>query len=92
MSLKTPYKRPCKRILSPYKRPWTLQEIQEEGDDACINQICEHGADDGDDEERLDCIAVFIAYSTHVSHRIRSSTKAETTDACAQHRSIIIAA
>ena len=70
----------------------SLQNIQEESDDSCIDQIGEHGADDGDDEERLDCIAVFIAYSTHVGHGVGSGTKAEATDACAQHRSIIIAA
>ena len=30
-----------------------LQKIKEEGDDSCIDQIGEHGANDGDDEERL---------------------------------------
>ena len=31
-----------------------LQKIKEEGDDSCIDQIGEHGTNDGDDEERLD--------------------------------------
>ena len=70
----------------------SLQDIQEEGDHSGIDQIGKHGADDGNDEEWLDGIAVFIAYSTHVGHRVRGGTKAEATDACAQDRSIIIAA
>ena len=69
----------------------SLQDIQEEGDDSCIDQIGEHGADDGDDEERLDGIAVFVAYSTHVGHGIWGGAKAEATDACTQDGSIVIA-
>ena len=40
-----------------------LQQTQEERDDAGIDQIGEHGADDGDDEERLHGVVVLIAYS-----------------------------
>ena len=53
-----------------------LQKIKEEGDDSCIDQISEHGTNDGDDEERLDGIAVFITYSTHVGHSIGGCTNA----------------
>ena len=66
-----------------------LQNIKEEGDYSRIYQISEHGADDGNDEEGLDGIAVFIAYCTHVGHRIGSSTKTETADACTQDGSIV---
>ena len=69
----------------------TLQQIQKYGDYSCIDQISEHGTDDWNDEEGLDGIAVFIADSTHVGHRIGSRTKAEATDACTQDGSIIIA-
>ena len=68
----------------------SLEDIQEEGDDACIGQVGEHGTDDGDDEEGLDGIAVFIAYRTHIGHRIGGSTKAEATDASTQHGSIVV--
>ena len=69
-----------------------LQKIQEDGDDACIDQVSEHGANDGNDEERLDGIAVFITYSTHVGHGIGGGTKAEATHTCTQDGSIIVAA
>ena len=69
----------------------TLQDIQEDGDDACINKVGEHGADDGNDEEGLDGIVVFIAYGTHVGHRIGGCTKAEAAYSCTQNSSIIIA-
>ena len=69
----------------------SLQKIQEEGYDSCIDQVSEHGANDGNDEEWLDGIAVFITDSTHVSHGIGRCTKAEATDACTQDGSIIIA-
>jgi len=68
-----------------------LQQIQEERDDAGIDQIGEHGSDDGDDEERLDGIAVFVAYSTHVGHRIGGSTKAETTHSSTKDGSVVVA-
>ena len=69
----------------------TLQQIQEGGDDGGIDQVGKHGADDGDNEERLDGVAVFIANSTHVSHRIGSGTKTEATKACAEDSGIIVA-
>ena len=56
-----------------------LQNIQEEGDYSCIYQIGEHRTNDGNDKERLDGIAVFIAYSTHVGHCIGGCAKSETT-------------
>ena len=62
----------------------SLQNIQEDGDDSCIDQISEHRTDDGNDEERLDGIAVFIAYGTHVGHRIGGCTQAEATYSCAR--------
>ena len=58
------------------------QYIQEEGDDSCIDQVGEHGSDDGNDEERLDGIAVFVTYGTHVGHCIGGCAKAETAHAC----------
>ena len=68
-----------------------LQNIQEEGDDSCIDQIGKHRTDDGDDEEGLDGIAVFIADSAHVGHRIGGCAKAEATHACTEDGSIVIA-
>ena len=68
-----------------------LQNIQEEGNYSCIDQVGEHGADDGNNEEGLDGITVLVAYSTHVGHRIGSRTKAEATDACTQDGSIVTA-
>ena len=68
-----------------------LQKIKEEGDDSCIDQIGEHGTDDGDDEERLDGIAILITYGTHVGHRIGGCTKAETTHSCTKDSGIVIA-
>ena len=62
-----------------------LQKIKEEGNHSCIDQIGEHGANNRNDEERLDGIAVFIADGTHVGHGIGSSTKAETAHAGTQH-------
>ena len=70
----------CTLFYSP--NIMTLQNIKKEGDYSCIDHIGEHGADDGNDEEWLDGIAVFIAYGTHVGHRIGCCTKAETTNAC----------
>ena len=67
------------------------QNIQEDGDDACIDQISEHSADDRNNEERFDRITIFIAYSTHVGHSIGGCTKAETTHSCTQNGSIVIA-
>ena len=60
---------------------FVLQNIQEQRNHACIDQVGKHRADDGNDEEGLDRIAVFIAHSTHVGHRVGSSAKTETTDA-----------
>ena len=57
----------------------SLKNIQEDGDDACIYQISEHGANDGNYEERLDGIVVFLTHSTHVGHSIGGRTKSETT-------------
>ncbi len=68
-----------------------LQKIQEEGYDSRIYEVCEHGANDGDDEERLDGIAVFITYSTHVGHRIGGCAKAKAAHACTENGGIIIA-
>ena len=73
------------------RRNSKLQDIKEEGDDSCINQISKHGANDGNDEERLDGIAVFIAYGTHAGHRIGGCAQAEATYSCTQDGSIIIA-
>jgi hypothetical protein len=42
--------------------------MEEDGDDAGVDEVSKHSTDDWDDEEWLDCIAVFIAYSTHVGH------------------------
>jgi len=58
---------------------WISQDIKEDGDDACIDQISEHSTNDWNDEERFDSIAVFIAYSTHVGHCIGGCAKAEAT-------------
>ena len=41
-----------------------LQKVKEEGDHACIDEVSEHGADDGNDEEGLDSIVVFITDGT----------------------------
>ena len=71
---------------------WISQDIKEDGDDACIDQISEHSANDWNDEEWLDGITVFVTYSTHVGHSIGGCTKAETTHSCTQNGSIIIAA
>jgi hypothetical protein len=38
--------------------------VKEEGDHACIDEVSEHGADDGNDEEGLDGIVVFITDGT----------------------------
>ena len=58
----------------------TLQyKNKEERDDAGIDQISEHSTDDWNDEERFDCIVIFIAYGTHVGHGIGGCTKAEAT-------------
>ena len=69
----------------------TLQKIQEEGNDSCIEQVGEHGTDDGNDEEWLDGIAVFITDGTHVGHGIGRSAKTEATQACTQYGSIVVA-
>lgn len=69
-----------------------LQNIEEEGDDSGINEISKHGTDDGDDEEGLDRIVIFIAYGTHVGHRIGGCSEAEATHAGTQDGSIIITA
>ena len=69
----------------------TLQQIQEEGDDAGVDEVGKHSADDGDDEEGLDRIAVFIAYGTHVSHCVRGCTKTETAYSCTQDGGIVVA-
>ena len=45
---------------------FVLQNIQEQRNHACIDQVGKHGADDGNDEEGLDGIAILIAHSTHV--------------------------
>ena len=66
-----------------------LQNIQEQRNHARVDQVGEHGADDGNDEEGLDRIAVFIAHSTHVGHRIGRCAKTETTDACTQDGGIV---
>ena len=52
----------------------TLEEVQEEGNHSRIDQIGEHGTDDGNDEEGLDGIAVFVADGAHVGHRIGGGT------------------
>ena len=70
----------CTLFYSP--NIMTLQNIKKEGDYSCIYQISEHSTNDGDDEERLDCIAVLITYGTHVGHGIGRCTKTETTHAC----------
>ena len=79
-------------IYLPFHGHLALQEIEEEGDDACIDEVCEHGADDGDDEERLHGVVVLIAYSAHVGHCIGGGTKAETAHASTQHGGIIVTA
>ena len=71
--------------ISPRHHGITIsQYIQEEGDDSRIYEVCKHGTNDGDDEERLDGIAVFITYSTHVGHRIGGCAKTESTHACTE--------
>lgn len=62
-----------------------LQKIKEEGDHSCIDQIGEHDANDRNDEEWFDGIAVFVAHCTHVGHCIGGGTKAETAHAGTQH-------
>ena len=66
-----------------------LQEIQEEGDDTGIEQVGEHGADDGNDEEGLNGVAVLIAHGTHVGHGIGRSTETEATHTSAKDGSIV---
>ena len=62
-----------------------LQHIEEEGNDASVDDIGKHGADDWYYEEGLDGVVVFVAYSTHVSHGVRRGTKGETADACTEY-------
>ena len=69
----------------------TLQKIQEDGDDSCIEQVGEHGSDDGNDEEWLDGIAIFITDSAHVGHGIGRSAKTEATSCLPKILIIIIA-
>jgi len=51
-----------------------LQQIKEEGNHSCVDEISKHGTDDGDDKEGLNGIAVFIADGTHVGHCIGGCT------------------
>ena len=67
-----------------------LQDIKEEGNQSCIDEISKHSTNDGDNEKRLDGIAVFIAYGTHVGHGVGGSAQTESADACTQDGSIII--
>ena len=69
----------------------STQEIEEEGDYSCIDQIGEHGAYDWNYEERLDGVVVFIAYSTHIGHCIGCCAKAEATHTGTQNGSVIVA-
>ena len=66
--------------------------MEEDGDDAGVDEVGKHSTDDGNDEEGLDGIAVFIAYRTHVGHGIWSGTKTETTYSCAEDGGIVVAA
>ena len=56
-----------------------IYRLFRKSDDACIDQISEHGANDGNYEKGLDGIVVFITHSTHVGHSIGGRTKTETT-------------
>ena len=69
----------------------TLQYIQEERDDACIDQIGEHRTDDRNDEEGLDGIAVFITHGTHVGHGIGGGSKSEATHTGTEYGCIVVA-
>ena len=68
-----------------------LQDIQEDGDHSCIDEIHEHGTNDGYYEKWFDGISVFITYGTPVCHGIWYCTKAEATYARTQDSGIIIA-
>ena len=45
-----------------------LYQVQEEGDDARVDEVHEHGADDGDDDEGVHRVAVLERPLLHNGH------------------------
>ena len=65
--------------------------IKKHSNDACIQQIYKHSANDRYNQKWLYAIMVFIAHCTHVGHSVRRSTQPKATDARYQHCRIIVA-
>lgn len=58
-----------------------LQDVNEEGDDQAVQEICKKASDDWNEQKCLDGHDVLVAEGLHVGHGVRCGAHSEAADA-----------